>query len=475
MFYVYALPVLSLAFVVWAVISRRLSVIFRRLTMVATILLACGVWTLVRSGGITGDASADFAWRWAETPEEYFLAQVDDETMALPPATAVMETVIEWPGFRGINRDGIIRGVRIETDWVNSPPVALWRRLIGPGCSSFAVHGTLLYTQEQRGDDEVVTCYSLMTGKPIWRHRDAVRFYDSHAGAGPRGTPTLSGGFVFTVGATGILNALDAVNGSVKWSRNAAADIKAILPGWGFTSSPLVIDDVVIIAIEGTLVAYDLATGDLRWSGPNGGQGYSSPHLLTIDSINQVLLMSANGATCLSPADGRLLWQHPWPEEGRIVQPALIAEGEILMSAGGNKGMRRLAVSHETDGWKTDIRWTTHGLKPSFNDFVIHKGHAFGFNGSQLACIDITDGKRMWQDGRYGGQIMLLADQDLLLVLSEKGELALVRAIPDKFAEVARFPAIEGKTWNHPVLAGDILVVRNSQEMAAFRLPLAGS
>ena len=175
-FFIYAIPVLSLAFVVWAVAGRRLSDGPRRAAMVATILLACGVWTLVRSDGITGDGAAEFAWRWAETPEERLLAQAGDEPAALPSAPAAAETGADWPGFRGPDRDGIIPGVRIETDWSASPPVELWRRPIGPGVSSFAVRGDLLYTQEQRGDDEVVACYNVTTGEPVWRHRDATRF-----------------------------------------------------------------------------------------------------------------------------------------------------------------------------------------------------------------------------------------------------------------------------------------------------------
>jgi outer membrane protein assembly factor BamB len=472
MFYVYAIPVLSLAFVIWAVASRRLSDGPRWAMMVVTILLACGVWTLLRSDGITGDAGAIFAWRWAETPEERLLAQADDELTALPSAPTAAETGVDWPGFRGPYRDAIIRGVRIETNWSASPPVELWRRPIGPGCSSFAVHGSLLYTQEQRGDDEIVACYNLTTGEPVWRHRDAARFWDSHAGAGPRATPTLSGGRVYTFGATGILNVLDARDGSVVWSRSAASDTDAKIPGWGFTSSPLVVDDVVIVAVAGTLVAYDLATGDPHWFGPDGGAGYSSPHLLTIDGVAQILLMSKVGATSFAPADGTLLWKHPWPEV-RIVQPALTTDGDLLLSAGQGKGMRRIDVAHGLEGWKIEERWTSRRLKPNFNDFVVHKGHAFGFNGPSLTCIDVEDGQRKWKGGRYGGQLILLADQDLLLVLSEKGELALVVAAPDQFTELARFPAIKGKTWNHPVLVGDVLVVRNSQEMAAFRLSLA--
>ena len=270
-------------------------------------------------------------------------------------------------------------------------------------------------------------------------------------------------------------NALDAADGAVVWSRNAASDTDAKVPDWGFSSSPLVIDDLVIVAVPGQLVAYDLATGDPRWFGPEGGAGYSSPHRLTIDGVEQILLMSGTGATSVAPADGKLLWEHPWPLSARIVQPALTADGDVLMSAGESSGMRRVAVSHGPGGWTIEERWTSFRLKPYFNDFVVHEGHAFGFDGRILACIDLEDGERKWKGGRYGhGQFVLLPDQDLLLVLSEQGELALVRAAPDQFTELARFPAIAGKTWNHPVLAGDILLVRNGREMAAFRLSLVG-
>jgi len=475
MFYIYSLPILSFAFVIWAVASLPLSNQLRRVTMVATILLACGLWTLLRSNGVSGDFIADFTWRWTETHEELLLAQTDDEPIALLSDTAATKTGYDWPGFRGPNSDGTIRNVRIKTDWSVSPPVELWRRPIGPGCSSFAVRGDLLYTQEQRGEDEIVTCYMVSTGKLVWRHRDATRFWDSHAGAGPRGTPTLNGDHVYTFGATGILNVLNAWDGTVVWSRNVASDTDTKDSGWGFTSSPLVVDDVVIVAATGKLAAYNISTGDPLWFGLDGGDSYSSPHLLTIDGVAQVLLMSGAGATSFVPTDGTLLWQHPWLRDTRIVQPALTADGDVLISAGGRKGMRRIAVAQGPDEWKIEERWISTGLRPDFNDFVVHKGHVFGFNGSMLGCIDVKDGKRKWKEGRYGGQLLLLADQDLLLVLSEKGELVMVEATPEKFTELARVPAIEGKTWNHPVLVGDVLLVRNGQEMAALRLPLEGS
>jgi outer membrane protein assembly factor BamB len=387
-----------------------------------------------------------------------------------------MDTPAEWPGFRGPNRDSVIHGVQIKTDWSASPPVEIWRRPIGPGWSSFAVHGDLLYTQEQRGDDEVVSCYRVSTGEPVWRHRDAVRFYESNGGAGPRATPTLSHGRVYTLGATALLNALDAGTGKVVWSHNAATDTGRKTPEWGFTSSPLVVDDIVIVAVSGTLVAYDAATGKPRWVGPQHGGSYSSPQLATIDGVAQILLLSAPGAVSVSPADGKLLWEHTW-EGGAIVQPALTADGGILinaMSAMGGIATRRLAVARGTGGWTVEERWTSNGLKPYYSDFVVHKGHAYGFDGSILACIDLETGKRKWKGGRYGtGQLVLLADQDVLLVTSEDGELALVKATPDQFTELARIPALNSKTWNHPVLIGDRLLVRNGEEMVAFRLSLA--
>jgi hypothetical protein len=326
-----AIPTLGVALVVWAVATHRLSDGVRRVTMVATILLACGVWALVRTGGFTAASfKNDLHWRWTKTPEERLVAKSGSELGALPPATAVPPPApagaktlekgddarlasksgneqaalspvrpaaeapekrlvakagsapaplpsappvpaAEWPGFRGPHRDDIIPGVRIKTDWTASPPVALWRRPVGPGWSSFAVRGDRFYTQEQRGADEVVACYKLTTGEPVWAHRDTARFWESNGGPGPRGTPTLSNGRVYTFGATGILNVLNERDGSVVWSRNAASDTGMAIPQWGFASSPLVIDDLVVVATAGRLVAYDLATGAKRWMSPARG------------------------------------------------------------------------------------------------------------------------------------------------------------------------------------------------------------
>jgi outer membrane protein assembly factor BamB len=510
LFYILAIPFLCLAFLVWAVTARRLQGGARWASMIATIVLACSAWTLLRTGGVTGDGQSDFAWRWSATPEERLLARAEDvpapsrptttvepvleaprptkaedevfETLEPPPPAPAPEerkAEAEWPGFRGPHRDGVVPGVDLETDWSQSPPIELWRRAVGPGWSSFAVAGDLLYTQEQRGDDEIVACYDARTGEPLWQHRDATRFYESNGGPGPRGTPSLGAGRVYAFGATGTLNSLDALEGTLLWSRDVASDTSVEIPGWGFASSPLVVGHLVVVAASGRLAGYDASSGEKLWLGPEGGSGYSSPHVLSIDGVEQVLLQRGSRTVSVQPADGTLLWEHTWELGAGFLQPAQTDGGDILLTvseAMGGIGMRRVAVAHDASAWTVEERWTSRGLKPYFNDFVVHEGHVYGFDGRILASIDLENGERAWKGGRYGhGQLLLLPDQDLLLVLSEEGEVALVSATPDEFRELARFKAIEGKTWNHPALVKDILLVRNGEEMAAFRLPIPAS
>jgi outer membrane protein assembly factor BamB len=454
----------------------------RRAVTVVAVLVASLGWTLVRTDGVTGTMNADFAWRWSATAEEQFLASHASAGPAAPMAPAAVE-IAAWPGFRGRARDNVLAGVTIDPNWSRNPPQEIWRRRVGPRWSSFALVGNRLCTQEQRNEDEVVVCYDAANGEPIWLHAYPARFWEPLGGAGPRATPTYHDGRLYALGATGILNCLDAATGEPAWTRNIAEDTGARVPDWGFASSPLVVDNLVIVHAAGApegraVVAYDLATGEPRWFGQAGGASYSSPHLTTLDDVRQIVMITGEGAFSLEPETGDLLWKHEWPMGGggsRIVQPAILdGGGGILIGTSFDLGTRKIAVSSDASGaWSVEEVWTSRGLKPYYNDLVVHQGTAFGFRGNILAAIDVETGDRKWKGGRYGfGQVLLLPDQDLLLVLSERGALALVRASAELFEEVARWQALDGKTWNHPVVVGGVIYVRNGEEAAAYRLPV---
>ena len=512
MAYILGFASCACAIAVWAVASRRLEGRVRYFALITSFVIV-GVAPLlaIRTSGVRG-GGFDVLWRWTPTPEELLLARHEEEPKPLPTVAQTPEVApvpimpappdrkasdalgaaettkapkalklpepvepADWPGFRGSNRDGVVHLSPMKTDWTQTPPIEMWRRAVGPGWSSFSVRGDLLYTQEQRGEDEIVACYRVSNGDPVWRHKDRIRFYESNGGAGPRGTPTIHGNRVYSLGATAMLNALDAKTGRVIWAKKAAVDTHRKIPMWGISSSPLIVDDLVIVAVNGTLAAYDIANGNLRWLGPKNAGSYSSPQLMTLDGVPQIVILTSPGAVGVNPVDGTLLWEHQW-EGGAIVQPALTEDGDLLinaMAATGGIGTRRLSIKKSESGWHVEEKWTTNGLKPYFNDLVVHKGYAYGFDGAILSAIDLADGTRKWKGGRYGnGQLVLLAEQDLLLVISEEGEIALVSATPDHFKEIARVPALNAKTWNHPVVVRDVLLIRNGEEMAAFRLPM---
>ncbi len=359
----------------------------------------------------------------------------------------------------------------------NLPPRELWRHLIGPGWSSFAVIGHRAYTQEQRGDDELVVCYDLDTGAELWAHHDATRFNELVAGPGPRGTPTFADGRIFALGANGMLNCLDAASGKVVWSADIIKDSGAKTPQWGFSSSPLVAQGVVAVFAGGpegkSVVGYKADTGELAWSAGEGTLSYCSPELARLDGVDQLLISSDAGLTSIKPDSGEVLWTHRWPAESiaRIVQPAVLGDSDVLIGTGMGIGTRRIHVGSAADSWPTEELWTSKAIKPYYNDLVIDGDQLYGFDGNIFMCVDLADGKVRWKKRGYGnGQVLLLADEHVLLVLTEEGEVVLVEAKPEKNSEIASFKAIEGKTWNHPVIVHGKLLVANGEEVACFEL-----
>lgn len=477
-------PTVSAIMVAWLwIVDGRLSESNRRWASALLLVVATGIWGCLRVDGIDGSFSSYLSWRWSPTKEEQFLASSPKEDLPDAVADSIAPLVAEpgdWPGFRGPQRDSIVSGQTFVTDWKSHPPKELWRRPIGPAWSSFSVIGNLAFTQEQRDQDEAVVCYNMEDGRVRWRHTYPARFTELVSGVGPRATPTFHDGRLYTVGARGTVSALDAASGRLLWSRDLVQDTKARIPEWGFSCSPLVVAGFVVVHGGGNqkeLIAYDLLTGEPRWTTEAPGSSYSSPQLFESSSGPQILMLTAQGIFGLSPVDGTLLWDHEWEIEmaARIVQPGVVKLDDetwgILIGTGYGHGTRLVKLRQEGDTWNTEEEWTSRSLKPYFNDFVVRNEHIYGFDGNILTCVDLESGDRRWKQGRYGhGQLLLSADNEVLLILSEYGELALVEANPEKYQELAQLQAMQGKTWNHPVLAHGKLLVRNAEEIVCYVL-----
>jgi outer membrane protein assembly factor BamB len=391
-----------------------------------------------------------------------------------------------WTDFRGPARDGRYRGP-IRTNWPAGGLQPMWNQPVGGGYASFTAARGRAYTIEQRGPQEVVAAYDVMTGRELWAQGWTAMFRETMGGDGPRATPTWHDGRLYALGATGQLVCLDATNGRVIWRVDILEDAGAENLAWGMAASPLIVDDTVIVLPGGpggkSVAAYHKHDGRRVWSAHDDQAAYSSPMLVTRAGVRHVIVFTATRVMGLAPDSGRLLWQYPWPTQMGInaSQPIVIGDNRVFVSTGYGTGATVIELSPEpgaaSDGGQAAPRlsvrevWRNIRMKNQFTSSVLHDGYIYGLDENILACVDAATGDLKWKGGRYGyGQVMLASGH--LIVLSESGELALVRATPDGHDERVRFPAIAGKTWNHPVIVDGILLIRNLQEMAAFDLRL---
>jgi outer membrane protein assembly factor BamB len=457
-----------------------------RMALVATLLAAgWSVFLFGRNHGFDGDYLPQIAWRWSPSPEELLVASQSRKRAAGGDSATWSAATVEWPGFRGATRDGSATDSVASLDWTDAAPREVWRIKVGPGWGSFAHVSGRLYTQEQRGDDEAVVCYDAATGAEVWRQSAPSRFSEVVSGAGPRATPTYADGRLFALGARGVFMALDAASGEVQWTIDFAEEWNAPVPMWGFSASPLVVGDSVIVYADGSdgraLVALDAATGELRWKYGAGGMNYSSAQPAEIDGQSLVLFTDDAGLHALDPTSGKALATSPFPAntQAPMVQPQQVGPNTVIVALGDGVGVTCTEITREGDAWSAERRWDSRDLKPSFNDFVHRHGYLYGFDQNMLACIDTASGKRQWKRGRYGfGQVLLLPNAGRLLVLGEKGQVVTLAANPKRHEELGQFQAIEGKTWNHPIVVGSRLFVRNGEEAACYDLsapaPVAG-
>jgi outer membrane protein assembly factor BamB len=394
-----------------------------------------------------------------------------------PAASAAVASVSVlrdyWPDFRGPHRDGRYDSAPIRTDWPSAGLPQLWKQPIGLGYASFVVADGRAYTIEQRRQQEVVSTYDVDTGRELWTHGWDAAFVESMGGDGPRATPTYHDGRIYALGALGELRCLDGRTGALVWRRNILTDNGAPNVSWGMSAAPLVVDDKVVVLPGGprgkSVVAYHTTTGEPVWASLDDPQAYTSPMLVTIGGVRQILVVSARRAVGLTVDEGRLLWEYPWVTQMAIsvAQPLLLGSDRVFLSASYGHGAAAFEVSRTDAGFTTKTVWENTRMKNKFTSSVLNQGYIYGLDEAILACLDAATGELKWKGGRYGyGQVLLASDR--LIVLTEDGDVALVKATPERFEQDARFAAIAGKTWNHPVIADGHLLVRNLREMAAF-------
>ena len=378
-----------------------------------------------------------------------------------------------WPGFRGQDRDGVYRGP-IRASWEGLVP--LWKKTIGGGRASFAVAGGRAFTIEQRGRNEVVAAYDVMTGRELWTNAWPERFSQwMGGGEGPRATPAWAGGLIYALGGRGELRSLDAATGRVVWRTNILQDAGAKNLRWGMAASPLIAGDAVIVLPGGpagrSVVAYDRRTGKRLWTALDDKQAYVSPMQVTLLGVPQFLVVSAERLVGLSLDRREVLWQFPWStgHDASAAQPVVIGEQRVFYSSAYGGGAVVVELTRDGDRFAVREVWRNIRMKNKQSSSVLHNGFIYGFDEKILACIDASTGELKWKGGRYGyGQLLLAGDK--LVVITEEGELVLVDATPGGHRELARVPAIEGTTWNVPAFADGILLVRNTAEVAAFDL-----
>jgi len=384
----------------------------------------------------------------------------------------------DWTDFRGPNRDGRYDATPILTSWPRQGLRRLWKQPVGGGYASFVVAGGRAFTIEQRRNQEVVAAYDVQSGRELWTNGWNANFQESMGGDGPRATPTYHEGRIYALGAEGELRVLNADTGAMVWRRNILTDNNASNLSWGMAASPLIVDDKVIVLPGGnrgnSVVAYNKSNGSPVWKALNDEASYTSPMVATIGGVRQLLVVTASRAVGLTVDNGTLLWQYPWSTFSgiNVSQPIPFAhEGRdlLFLSAGYGHGAAVFELVPNGDRFQTKTLWENQRMNNKFTSSVLHNGHIYGLDESILASVNAVTGQQNWKGGRYGyGQLMLAGDH--LIVITEDGDLVLVRASPERHEEIARFPAIEGKTWNHPVIADGKLLVRNLQEMAAFEI-----
>lgn len=454
--------------------GRRL----KRLGIVVAVMLVAGFGgaaTLRYDGSADGTALPSLAWRWSK-PDAPALEALHSQAATTTDLGPVPENLGEWTRFMGPGGDGMLPAAKWKTDWAANPPREVWRQPVGLGWSGFAVLGRRAVTQEQRGEEECITCYDVVTGKLLWSHADQAIFVEGMGGNGPRATPSINAAtqLVYTTGATGILNCLELATGKLRWTRQVLNEAGAANIKWGKSNAPLLHGEFVIVSggDKGpALLAYRQDNGVPVWKAGEDAACYSTPTVHTLAGREQLVSVNQTSVTGHDIVSGTVLWSFDWPGDFPKVTQAVPAGSDrvLITSSYGVKGQLLEIKKDAGDKLACSVVWSSSHPRTKFSSATVLDGHAYGLDEGMLCSVDLANGERGWREGRYGyGQHLQVGD--MLLIQSERGPVVLAKATPEKLTELGRIEALSSKTWNPPTLAGNWLLVRNDREAVCYEL-----
>jgi len=416
-----------------------------------------------------------------------------NETSQTAPKSVPAAKRFQSSQFLGNARDGVVQNNEFSVAWKERLPRVIWRKPIGAGWASFAVGDGLAITLEQMDEQECITAFGLTSGDVHWRISLPGKHFQAFGGVGPRSTPTIHQAKVFAQTATGIVLCAELGTGKVVWQKDllqiAGIDQATSEKGisWGRSGSPLIVDNQVVVPFGGklddpnikSLIAFDLETGNVLWTGGESQLAYASPMLLTLSGVRQIVSVNEGCATGHNPANGNVLWTTPWPSKSNgdacASQPVAIDDRRVLLGKGyalGSKLFETVFTGETPDNaydkafWQTKTVWSnTRILKTKFTSAISYKGSLYALSDGVLECVNPSDGSRIWRGKRYGqGQAIIVNDH--VLVSAEDGRIALV-SIQDG-TPIAEMQVLDGITWNVPAVAGPYLLMRNSEEVVCL-------
>ncbi|MEM7481215.1 MAG: PQQ-binding-like beta-propeller repeat protein [Acidobacteriota bacterium] len=379
----------------------------------------------------------------------------------------------DWPQFRGPGGSGVAaEDESLSPSWPEAGPKVLWRKALGDGFATPVAAGDAIYVLAGDAEGEFAVRFDPASGEEDWRTPIGPLFEEAF-GNGPRSTPTVDGDVLFALSSTGMLSALSLKDGAVRWQVDAGEAWGAKVPQRGFCPSPLVVGDLLILEIGGSegrgIVALDKANGKARWSHGEYRTGYSTPVVATIDGVEQ-LIFAHSTVPFIEGVDlkGKSLWKHEWPP-GTIAMPVFVPPNRVLVSATADVGAVLLEIARQDGEFAATEVWRNRLLKNHFSSSLVLGGEIYGFDNGTLKCLDAATGEQCWAKRGFGKGSLIAADGKLV-VLGDRGQLALVEATPEAYKELGSMTAFESKTWSSPALTDGRLLLRDQAEILCLEV-----